>query len=170
MKEVLKPTKIVVAEVHERMEKKLPEIIQTTPEDIVWLPSHRAVISHSYGCLIRNIVMNIFHFPITDIFVVGEKTTNQQPVSKSIFKKWLEKEKIYEDTSNTIDYLLKYTLGQSLFEWFQGAETIEENVRNSVSLLQNHPLIPKRILTHGILVDLEESKMDVILPSSCSFK
>ena len=44
--------------------------------------------------------------------------------------------------------------------WFN---SIEHSIKESVELIKNHPLIPKDIKIHGLVIDPETGELNVII-------
>ena len=52
--------------------------------------------------------------------------------------------------------------GVDLEHWLVGFEKVEDGVRSSVEVIRNHPLLPKDIRVHGMLIHPETGKLDVV--------
>jgi len=44
-----------------------------------------------------------------------------------------------------------------------GFENVEDSVRNSVSMIKKHPLLPIGTPDHGLVIDPEIGKLDVVV-------
>ena len=53
--------------------------------------------------------------------------------------------------------------GISLNSWLQGFSCIEDSVRNSVKIISSHPLLPKNLPVHGLVIDPSSGKLDLII-------
>lgn len=147
------PNTLVITTVEPRINRILPEIIQVPQQQILWLQSYGPVITHPYGCLVRNVIMSLYHYPIAQIYIAGEWNEEDNQLSETGLQDRLVQEHISKETWDTVDYVLQHTAGRSLCEWLRGADSMEENIRNSVWLLQTNPLLPNRIPVYGMLVE-----------------
>lgn len=53
--------------------------------------------------------------------------------------------------------------GIRLSSWLKGFENVQEGVKNSVSIIRNHPLLPKEIPVHGLIIHPETGKLDLVI-------
>jgi carbonic anhydrase len=51
--------------------------------------------------------------------------------------------------------------GLHIERWLRGFEDVSESIKSSVSLIRNHPLVPK-IPVHGLVIDPKTGKLDVV--------
>jgi len=47
--------------------------------------------------------------------------------------------------------------------WLKGFSKVEDSVAHSVEVIQNHPLLPSDIPVHGLVIDPETGKLDLII-------
>jgi len=43
--------------------------------------------------------------------------------------------------------------GVDLQKWLTGFEHVEDGVRSSVDMIKQHPLLPKDVMVHGMMID-----------------
>ncbi|MFU7517767.1 carbonic anhydrase, partial [Clostridium sp. HCS.1] len=43
-----------------------------------------------------------------------------------------------------------------------GFDSVEKSIEDSVNLIKKHPLIPKDILGHGLVIDPETGKLELV--------
>jgi len=53
--------------------------------------------------------------------------------------------------------------GVNFNAWLQRIESIPDSVRESVRMIRNHPLMPKSLRVHGLVIDPETGKLDVVV-------
>ena len=53
--------------------------------------------------------------------------------------------------------------GINIEEWLKGFENVEDSVRNSVNMIKKHPLLPIGTPVHGLVIDPETGKLDVVV-------
>lgn len=69
----------------------------------------------------------------------------------------MKEEGISEETFNAIDYA-----GIDLHKEFHGFDTIEESINQSVDINRNHPLLPDYVKVHGLVIDPNTGKVDIV--------
>lgn len=57
---------------------------------------------------------------------------------------------------------LRYS-GIDLERFLQGFSSVEESVEHSVSILRNHPLLPEEVPVHGLVIDPDTGKLDLVV-------
>jgi carbonic anhydrase len=53
--------------------------------------------------------------------------------------------------------------GINLQQWLTGFDSVESGVRESVGVIRNHPLIPKDVVVHGLMMDSETGALKLIV-------
>jgi len=64
---------------------------------------------------------------------------------------------IKKDTLETLEYA-----GLDFHEEFHGFDTVEESIQQSAHIIRNHPLLPKYVKVHGLVIDPSTGKVDVV--------
>lgn len=70
----------------------------------------------------------------------------------------IEERGISEETILTIKQC-----GIDINKWLHGFGSVEESVKESVNALNNHPLIPKDVSIHGLIIDPYTGKLEVVV-------
>jgi carbonic anhydrase len=65
---------------------------------------------------------------------------------------------ISHDTINTLRYA-----GIDFESWLKGFDNVEDSVRNTVSIIKNHPLLPKDVPVHGLVIHPDTGRLDMIV-------
>ncbi len=52
--------------------------------------------------------------------------------------------------------------GIDLPRWLAGFDSPEDGVRRSVGVIRNHPLLPADVRVHGLMIDPETGRLDVL--------
>jgi len=53
--------------------------------------------------------------------------------------------------------------GIDVERWLRGFESVEESIKESVRMIKNHPLLPKDIKVHGLIMSSETGKIEIII-------
>lgn len=151
--------KIIIGDV------KLPDqkwIVDHIKGDFLWFYTENAMIGDPYGCTIRNIISNLIHQEISEVYVVG---LNGSPINitNNMLEDYFQKEQIDIDAKNTIEYMFDQTKGFSFSNWIKGMHSKEHNVRETVKLIKQHPIIPKRLKVSGYLAEENKKRLKQIV-------
>jgi len=52
--------------------------------------------------------------------------------------------------------------GIDLQSWLTGFDAPEDGVRRSVTIIRQHPLLPKDVLVHGLMICPETGRLDLL--------
>jgi len=52
--------------------------------------------------------------------------------------------------------------GVDLHHWLRGFDSPEEGVRQSLSVIRNHPLLPRDVAVHGLMICPETGRLDLL--------
>lgn len=141
-----------------RLTNLLPASLNLKNGDAKIVKNAGATIMHSFGSIMRSLVVGIYEFEVDEIFIVGHSgcgmcNVDTQGIIDSMINRGISK--------NTIGVL--ESSGIDVEGWLCGFESTEQSIRDSVNLVKNHPLIPKDIFIHGLLMNPETGKVDVIV-------
>ncbi|SJU28885.1 Uncharacterised protein [Clostridioides difficile] len=64
-------------------------------------------------------------------------------------------------STNTLSIL--NNSGINIESWLHGFESVENSIKESVKMIKNHPLIPKDIRVHGLIISPDTGKIDIIV-------
>lgn len=74
-----------------------------------------------------------------------------------IVKKMIDRG-VTEETMSTLQ-----NSGIDVGKWLHGFESVEEAIRESVKAIRNHPLIPKDVNIHGLIMDPHTGRLEVVV-------
>ncbi|WP_332633874.1 beta-class carbonic anhydrase [Halalkalibacter flavus] len=141
-----------------RLLELLPFAMNVKNGDAKLIRNAGAVISHPFGSIMRSILVAIYELGANEVMVVGHHgcgMTGLQP--SSILQKSQERGVSLE----TID-MLEFS-GVDVKGFLTGFEKVEENVENSVQMIKRHPLLPKDVSVHGLVICPETGQLDLII-------
>lgn len=141
-----------------RLTELLPKAMNLKNGDVKLIKNAGASIMHPFGSIMRSIVVAVYEFKADEVLVVGHHDCGMSSLNAD---KTIEKALecgISEDVIKTLD-----GAGIDIKKWLHGFDSVEESVKNSVDLIKNHPLIPKTIKVHGLVIHPETGKLDVVV-------
>ncbi|MGL5694031.1 MAG: beta-class carbonic anhydrase [Peptostreptococcaceae bacterium] len=117
-----------------------------------------ATISHPFGSITRSIAVAVYEFDVDEILIVGHSGCGMCNLdTDKIINKALNRG-VSEDTINTLE-----NAGVNVRKWLQGFDSVEQSIEDSVNIVKNHPLLPKDITVHGLVMCSDTGKLDVIV-------
>ncbi|MBW6410462.1 beta-class carbonic anhydrase [Clostridium weizhouense] len=141
-----------------RLTELLPKAMNIKNGDAKIIKNAGATIVHPFGSVTRSILVAIYEFNAEDIFVVGHHCCGMSNLdTKSLVKKIIDRG-IPEETLSILN-----NSGIDVEKWLHGFESVEDSIKESVKMIKNHPLVPKDIKVHGLIMSPETGKIDIIV-------
>lgn len=141
-----------------RLTDLLPKAMNIKNGDAKIIKNAGATITHPFGSAMRSIIVAIYEFDAEDVFVVAHKGCGMSNLDTSSFIETIRDRGISDEVINTI-----YNSGINIKKWLHGFDSVEESVKDSVELIKKHPLVPKNIRVHGLVMDSSTGKLDIIV-------
>ncbi len=141
-----------------RLIELLPRAMNLRNGDVKIIKTAGAIVSHPFGSVARSIIVAIYELGASEVLVVGHHDCGMTGLSCS---RILEKAKARGVSDQTLD-----TLGNSgidLRQWLVGFSDVRDGVTRSVALIKNHPLLPKEVPVHGMLIHPHTGELELLV-------
>lgn len=126
--------------------------------DVKIVKNAGASIMHPFGSVIRSIVVAVYEFNVDEILVIGHHGCGMCNLdTKDLLKRIIDRG-VSIDTIETLE-----NGGIDINKWLHGFDSVEKSIEDSVNLIKKHPLIPKDIFVHGLVIDPETGKLDLVI-------
>ena len=140
-----------------RLTELLPKALNLRNGDAKIVKNAGATIMHPFGSIIRSIIVAIYEFDTDEVLVIGHKNCGMSNINgKETINKIINRG-VIKETIETLN-----NSGIDIKKWLHGFDSVEESVKESVELIKKHPLIPRDIKVHGLIMDSESGKLEVI--------
>ena len=140
-----------------RLTELLPKALNLRNGDAKIVKNAGATIMHTFGSIIRSIIVAIYEFDTDEVLVIGHKNCGMSNINgKETINKIINRG-VTKETIETLN-----NSGIDIKKWLHGFDSVEESVKESVELIKKHPLIPRDIKVHGLIMDPESGKLEVI--------
>ena len=140
-----------------RLLELLPQAMNLKNGDVKIIRNAGAVISQPFGGIMRSIMVAIYELQAEEVWVIGHSGCGMARLDS---EKVLEKMKKRGISQEVLDTILHS--GINLKKWLSGFDCVEESVKNSVALIRRHPLLPKGLSVHGLIIDPHTGKLDLL--------
>jgi carbonic anhydrase len=141
-----------------RLTELLPKAMNIKNGDAKIIKDAGATVMHPFGGVMRSILVAVYEFGAEDVFVVGHYGCGMSNLdTKSLVNKMIDSG-IKEETLSTLE-----KSGINVEKWLRGFESVEESIRESVKMIKEHPLFPKDIKVHGLIMSPETGEVDIIV-------
>ncbi|MDT8719164.1 carbonic anhydrase [Clostridium sp. 19966] len=141
-----------------RLTELLPKALNIRNGDVKLIKNAGASIMHPFGSIIRSIVVAVYEFKADEVLVIGHYGCGMSNLNGDKILEMAMERGISQEVITTLN-----NAGINTKKWLHGFDSVEESVEESVELIKNHPLIPKDIKVHGLIIDPETGKLEVIV-------
>jgi len=141
-----------------RLIELLPRAMGVRNGDVKMIKNAGAIVSHPFGSVMRSILVAIYELGAAEVAVVGHHNCGMTGLSCSRVLDKARDRGVGEDVLATLG-----NAGIDLHRWLVGFDHVEDGVRQSVHIIRNHPLLPKDVPVHGMIIHPETGKLDVLV-------
>ena len=131
-----------------RLSVLLQEALGLKNGDAKIIKNAGALVPAPWDSAMRSLLVAVYELGVTEIMVVAHSNCGACHMSFGYFREEMLKRGITEDTLAGIK-----DEGVDLDEWLEGFHDPEASVRDTVSNIRNHPLMPQDITVRGFIMD-----------------
>ncbi|ARD47706.1 carbonic anhydrase [Sporosarcina sp. P33] len=140
-----------------RLIELLPKAMNLKNGDAKIIKSAGAIITHPFGGLMRSILVAVYELQADEVYVVGHHDCGMSSINTEHIVGHMIERGIDPAMFKTLEYS-----GIDMESWLHGFSDVNESVKKSVDAIRNHPLIPADVSVHGLVINPENGKLDVI--------
>ncbi|WP_243292235.1 carbonic anhydrase [Bacillus sp. FJAT-47783] len=141
-----------------RLVELLPKALNIKNGDVKMVKNAGAILTHPLDSTMRSILVAVYELQADEVMVIGHHRCGMAGVNpEALLEKCIERG-IKQETISTLE-----NSGIDLHKWLEGFDKVEENVKNSVNMIKEHPLMPKTVPVHGLVIDPETGKLDLVI-------
>lgn len=139
-----------------RLTELLPKALDLKNGDAKIIKNAGGTVIHPFGSAMRSLLICVYEFDIKEIFIIGHYDCGVSSMdTDKMIKKMIEK----GIDVQTLDTLSR--AGIKVKKWLHGFDCVEESLRESVTKVKNHPLMPSNVAIHGLIMDPLTGRLDV---------
>lgn len=141
-----------------RLLELLPKAMNLGNGDVKTIKNAGALVSHPFGSIMRSILIAVHQLQAEEVLVIahydcGMSGLKAEPVIENMMSRGVSAE-----TIDTLTYS-----GINIKKWLRGFDNVTESVEHSVDVIRNHPLMPKGVPVHGLVIDPKTGKLDLVV-------
>jgi carbonic anhydrase len=141
-----------------RLTELLPKALNIKNGDVKLIKNAGASIMHPFGSIMRSIVVAVYEFQADEVIVIGHHGCGMSNLNPANLVEKAISRGIPTEVISTLN-----NAGIDINRWLQGFTSVEESIKESVIMIKNHPLIPKDIKVHGLIMEPVTGKLEVIV-------
>lgn len=154
---------VVLSCMDTRLTELLPRAMGFGNGDVKLIKNAGAIVSHPFGSVMRSILVAVYELGAEEVVVVGHYDCGMTGLSCGRVLDKAQQRGVSPETLATLA-----NSGIDLKKWLCGFERVEDGVRQSVATIKNHPLLPKDVPVHGLIMDPETGKLDLLVDGYAS--
>ncbi|MBL0385217.1 carbonic anhydrase [Tumebacillus sp. ITR2] len=141
-----------------RLTEMLPRALNLRNGDAKIIKNAGGILTSPFGGIMRSIIVALYELGAQEVCVIGHHGCGMASINPSQTIEKMKSRGVDEKTFDVLDYS-----GLDLEKWLHGFANVEESVRGSVEVVRNHPLLPKNTPVHGLVIDPETGKLDLVV-------
>jgi len=150
---------VVVSCMDARLVELLPKALDLHNGDAKIIKNAGGIISHPFGSIMRSVVTAVYELNADEIFIIGHHRCGMsQSNPKATIQKAIDRGVVSNEVVENLGYA-----GIDLHKWLFGFDNVVDSVNDNIELVRNHPLIPKDVPVHGLVIDPDTGKLDVVV-------
>lgn len=141
-----------------RLVELLPKAMNLRNGDVKIVKSAGALVAHPFGSIMRSLLVAVYALQADEVYVIGHYDCGMSSVDPIALIDEMKARGITEETLNTVNYS-----GVDLKGWLRGFGDVATSVTKSCDVIRNHPLMVPSIPVHGLIIDPNSGKLDLIV-------
>lgn len=137
-----------------RLTELLPAALGLKNGDAKIIKNAGGLVISPFDSAMRSLLVAVYELGVEEIMVIAHSNCGACHMNGKQMKELMVKRGIRQDVINTIGLC-----GIDLDHWLEGFHDTEDSVRNTVSTIRNHPLIPQGVNLHGYIIDSVTGKL-----------
>ncbi len=148
---------VVLSCMDTRLVELLPKAMNLHNGDMKIVKSAGAIVNHPFGGIMRSLLVAVYELRADEVYIIGHYDCGMSAVDPDVMLGHMIERGIKQETIDTITYS-----AVDLREWLRGFGDVKTSVLKSVDLVRTHPLMPKSVPVHGLLIDPSTGRLDLI--------
>ncbi|MFT0801969.1 carbonic anhydrase [Bacillus swezeyi] len=141
-----------------RLVELLPHAMNMRNGDVKIVKSAGALVAHPFGSIMRSILVAVYELNADEVCVIGHHDCGMSKLKSDSFLEKAIHRGIPKERIETLEYS-----GVDFEQWLKSFDSVEDSVRDSVNVIRNHPLTPEDVPVHGLVINPETGKLDLVV-------
>ena len=148
---------VVLSCMDTRLVELLPKAMNLRNGDVKIVKSAGAIVNHPFGGIMRSLLVAVYELKAEEVYIVGHYDCGMSAIDPDIMLGHMKERGIAQETIDLVTYS-----GVDLREWLRGFGDVKTSVHKSVDLVRSHPLMPKGVPVHGLVIDPSTGRLDLV--------
>ena len=125
--------------------------------DVKIVKSAGALVNHPFGGIMRSILVAVYELQADEVYVVGHYDCGMSSIDPDSMIEHMIERGVERETVDLLSFS-----GVDLRKWLRGFGDVQTSVHKSVELIRSHPLMPKGLPVHGLVIDPGTGRLDLV--------
>ena len=149
---------VIVTCMDARLSEMLPKAMNLQGGDAKIIKNAGGIVTQPFGNIMRSILVALYELGADEVFIIGHHECGMTGLDPELVMSHMRERGISDNTLTTL-----LNSGMDLKRWLTGFDSVWESVANSVRIVRNHPLKPANVRVHGLIIDPQTGKLDVVV-------
>ena len=149
---------VVLSCMDARLVELLPKAMGLKNGDFKLIKNAGALVTHQWGSVMRSLLVAVYELRAEEICIVAHHDCGMRAIDPNRILDHAQERGVSADTIATLR-----GAGIDLDAWLKGFDNVQDSVRHTVATIRSHPLMPKDIPVHGLVIHPATGALDVIV-------
>ncbi|MFC7060553.1 beta-class carbonic anhydrase [Halobacillus seohaensis] len=149
---------VIISCMDTRLVELLPKALNVGNGDVKIIKTAGAVVSHPFGSIMRSVLLAVYELEAEEVCVIGHYDCGMASLKAENLIEKVKNRGVSEEKLETLRYS-----GVDFEKFLKGFDCVEDSVKQSADVIHNHPLMPRDLPVHGLVIDPETGKLNRIL-------
>lgn len=140
-----------------RLTELLPKALNLRNGDAKIIKNAGAIVSHPFGSVMRSILVAVYNLKADTILVIGHHNCGMTGLKAGTILKQASKRGVRKKDIESIS-----RLGVNLEDWLTGFCNVRTGVKQSITIIKSHPLLPPKVKVYGFIIHPKTGKLEKI--------
>ncbi|MGG7622199.1 beta-class carbonic anhydrase [Robertmurraya sp. GLU-23] len=140
-----------------RLLELLPKAMNVSNGDVKLIKNAGALVTHPFGSIMRSLLVAVYQLQADEVLVIGHYDCGMSGMKADVVIESMKERGITQETLDMLNYS-----GINVSEWMHGFDNVSDSVKHSVDMIKKHPLLPKGVPVHGLVIDPETGRLDAV--------
>ena len=140
-----------------RLVELIPAALGIKNGDVKMIKNAGGMAIGPFDSTVRSLLVGIIELGVEEVMVIGHTDCGVAHINADMMIEHLKNRGISEDHIDMMRYC-----GVDFKKWLRGFDSVEDSVKETVDMLQNHPLMPKDVMIAGYVIDTETGKLNIL--------
>lgn len=141
-----------------RLVELLPKAMNVSNGDVKLIKAAGALVSHPFGSIMRSILVAVYELGAEEVCVIGHYDCGMASLKAANTLKKMKDRGVSQEILEALNYS-----GVDFEKFLHGFDCVEDSVKHSVATIRDHPLMPKDVPVHGLVIDPKTGKLDIMV-------